>query len=170
MASMTDPSNALRSFQDVLLRGGIQLRRCVLHPDMYVYADRANGRARFTYVTFEDSTVTAFVNLVPCDPIEGTPCFQIGYAVPEAYRRQGRAKSIVGMAMEELQHGFGGKLGAALYVEAIVGLDNTPSQRVAEQVISATSDAITDEVSGMPALRYLRQLDLTAPEKQPPGT
>jgi RimJ/RimL family protein N-acetyltransferase len=99
---------------------------------------------------------------VLCDPIEGTPCFQIGYAVPEAYRRQGRAKTVVGMAVEELQRGFSGR-GPALYVEAVVGVDNAPSRRVAEQMLSATPDTITDEVSGLPALHYLRKLDLTSP-------
>jgi hypothetical protein len=163
MASMTDPSSALSSFQEVLLAGAIQLQRCTLHPELHVYADQAKGCARFTYVTLERRTVTAFVNLVLCDPIEGTPCFQIGYAVPDAYRRQGRAKTVVGMAVEELQRGFSGRLGPALYVEAVVGVDNTPSQCVAEQILTATPDTITDEISGLPALRYLRKLDLTSP-------
>jgi hypothetical protein len=117
MASMTDPSSALSSFQEALLAGAIQLKRCTLHPELRVHADQANGCVRFTYVTLEGSTVTAFVNLVLCDPIESMPCFQIGYAVPEAYRRQGRARTVVGMAVEELQRGFSGRLGPALYVE-----------------------------------------------------
>jgi len=160
MASMTDPSNALHSFQEALLRRGMQLQRGAVHPELYLNTEDANGQPRFTYVTLEKTTVTAFVNLVLCAPIEGTPCFQVGYAVPEAYRRQGRAKIVLRMAIAELQHGFSG-LGPALYVEAIVGVDNVPSQRVAEQAISATAVAMTDGVSGLPALRYLRKLDLT---------
>lgn len=163
MASMTDPSSALSSFQEVLLAGAIRLQRCALYPELHVYADQANGCARFTYVTVEGRTVTAFVNFVLCDTIAGTPCFQIGYAVPEAYRRQGRAKAVVGMAVEELQRGFSRSLGPALYVEAVVGVDNTPSQRVAEQILTATPDKVTDEISGLPALHYLRKLDLTLP-------
>jgi hypothetical protein len=31
--------------------------------------------------------------------IEGKPCFAIGYAVPEAYRNQGRAREIVKAAL-----------------------------------------------------------------------
>ena len=45
------------------------------------------------------------------------------------------------------------------YVEAIVGADNKPSQRVAEQVISATLVAVTDKVSGLPAYQYLRKIE-----------
>lgn len=163
MASMTDPSSALHSFQEVLSLGGIQLRRCVLHPELHLYTDRANGSARFTYVTLDKRTVTAFVTLVACEPIDGTPCLQIGYAVPEAYRRQGRAKAAARMAVEELERGLSGKEWAALYLEAVIGIDNTASQRVAEHALSTTSESITDEVSGLPALRYLRKLDLSQP-------
>jgi hypothetical protein len=164
MASMTDPSSALHSFQEALLRRGIQLQRGALHPELYLHVDDANGRIRFTYVTLEKSAVTAFVSFVLAEPVQGTPCFQVGYAVPEAYRRQGRAKALVGLAMAELQHGFSGSLGPALYVEAIVGADNTPSQRVAEKTLSATPVAVTDGISGLPALRYLRKIDLNLPE------
>lgn len=160
---MTDPSSAMHSFQAALSSREIQLQRGALHRELYLYADDANRQPRFTYVTLEEGTVTAFVNLVLCGRIEGTPCFQIGYAVPEAFRRQGRAKTIVGMAIEELQRGFSGR-GQALYLEATVSVDNTPSQRVAEQTLSATPDAITDSVSGLPALHYLRKLDLTLPK------
>lgn len=159
MAGMTDPSSALHSFQKALLRREMQLQRGAVHPELYLLADQAEGRTRFTYVTVEKTTVTAFVNLVLCEPIDGTPCFQVGYAVPEAYRRQGRAKAVVSMALAEVQHGFRG-LGPALYVEAIVGVDNVPSQRVAEQAISATPVPITDGVSGLPALRYVRKMEL----------
>ena len=162
MANMTDPSIALQSFQEVLLTRGIPLQRGALYPELNVRADDANGRARLTYVTLEKRTVTAFVNLVLVEAIEGTPCFQMGYAVPEAYRGQGRAKTIVGMAIAELQCRFSG-LGPALYLEAVVGVDNAASQRVAAQTLSPTPEAITDKVSGLPALRYLRKLDLTPP-------
>jgi RimJ/RimL family protein N-acetyltransferase len=125
---MTDPSNALQSFQQALLLGGIQLRRGVLDKDLYVYVDEADGQRRFTYVRLEGSTVTAFVNFALCEPIDGTPCFSIGYAVPEAYRNQGRAKEAVRAAISEMQHGFG-RHGYSFYVEAIVGADNKPSQQ-----------------------------------------
>lgn len=135
---MTDPSNALQSFQQALVRSDLQLQRGVLDPDLYLYVDNPNGQTRFTYVKLEGRTVTAFVEFALCEPIEGTPCFGIGYAVPEAYRNQGRAKEAIRTAISEMQHGFGRAGISVFYVEAIVGADNKSSQRVAEQAISDT--------------------------------
>lgn len=107
----------------------------------------------------EGKTVTAFVELGLCEPIEGTPCLAIGYAVPEAYRNQGRAKEAIKAALAEMKHGLGRHVNKPLYVEAIVGADNKPSQRVAEQVISDTPVAITDQISGLPAFQYIRRIE-----------
>jgi len=156
---MTDPTNALQSFQQALLRGGIQLQPGVLDRDIYVYFDRPKGGSRFTYVRLEDTTVTAFVEFASCEAIEGTPCFAIGYAVREAHRNQGRAKNAIRAAISELQNGLG-RIGLSVfYVEAIVGADNKPSQRVAEQVISDTPAPVTDQVSGLPAFRYVWKVE-----------
>ena len=48
---------------------------------------------------------------------------------------------------------------SVFYVEAIVGADNKPSQRVAEHVISDTPVPVTDQVSGLPAFRYVRKVE-----------
>jgi hypothetical protein len=156
---MTDPLNALQSFQQALLRGGIQLQRGVLDRDLYVHVDKPNGETRFTYARLEARAVTAFVEFVSWEPIEGTPCFNIGYAVPEAYRNQGRAKEVIRAAISEMQHGFGRHGLSVFYVEAIVGANNKPSQRVAEQVISDTPVAVTDQISGLPAFQYVRRIE-----------
>ena len=73
----------------------------------------------------------------------------IGYAVPEAYRNQGRAKEIVNAAISDIS----ANLDETFFVEAIVGADNIPSQHVAAQVISAESEAVTEQHSGLPAVR-----------------
>jgi hypothetical protein len=89
----------------------------------------------------------------------GTHCFSIGYAVPEAYRIQGRAKDAIRAAISEMQHGLG-RIGLSVFcVEAIVGADNKPSQRAAEQVISDTPVAVKDQVSGLPAFQYVRKVE-----------
>jgi hypothetical protein len=157
---MIDPSNALHSFQKELLNGRIQLQCGTVYPDLYVYHDEPEiGKFRFTYVQLENNTVTAFVILATCAPIERVPCFQIGYAVPKEYRSQGRAKEAVQMAISEMKHGFQKARVATFYIEAIVGADNKPSQRVAEQTISATSANMIDEISGLPSLQYLRKIE-----------
>lgn len=64
---MTDPSNALQSFQQGLLHGEIQLQPGVLDRNIYLYVDHPNGSRRLTYVRLEGTTVTAFVEFVPCE-------------------------------------------------------------------------------------------------------
>jgi hypothetical protein len=156
---MTDPSNALQSLQEALLRGAIKLERGVLDRDLYTHFDTPNGGFRATYVRLQGRTATAFVEFVPCDPIDGKRCFNIGYAVPEAYRNQGRAKGVVRAAIDEMRHDWVQYGHSVFYVEAIVGADNKPPQRVAEQVISDTPVAVTDQVSGLPAFRYVRKIE-----------
>jgi hypothetical protein len=158
MPAMTDPAEALASFQEALLAGEIRLQRGAVDPDLYVYADRPNGMPRLTYVRLEAQTVTVFVNFALADPVEGMPCFQIGYAVPPSLRRQGRAKNAVTAALAELQVGMRRNGVAGFYIEAVVGVDNPASQRVAEETIAPTATPITDEVSGQPALQYLREI------------
>jgi hypothetical protein len=154
---MTDSSNALQLFQEALLRGEIRLQRGTLDPNLYLHVDHPDGETRFTYVTLEDKTVTALVNSTLCDPVERSPCFSIGYAVPEGYRGQGRAKEIINAGIVEMKHSLG-RYGQ-FYVEAVVGAENKPSQRVAEKTISDTPVAITEKLSGLPAFRYIRKIE-----------
>ncbi|WP_370198613.1 GNAT family N-acetyltransferase [Bradyrhizobium diazoefficiens] len=169
---MTDPSTALTSFQQALLGGEIELQRGALDPNLYVYSDNPEGVARLTYVRLDGKTVTAFASFVICDPIDGTPCFQLGYAVPEAYRNRGHAKDVVTAAIAEMRHGFKRAGIPAFHVEAIVGADNAASLRVAEQTISTSPTAITDQFSGVPAFQYVRQIAQAATDwrfKKPAG-
>ncbi len=100
---MTDPTNALRSFQRLLLTGTIELEPGRLDKNLYSFVDEVDGTTRFTLVRLEGKTVTALVMFAQDGAIEGKPCFAIGYAVPEAYRNQGRAREIVKAALAEMQ-------------------------------------------------------------------
>jgi hypothetical protein len=155
---MIDPSDALKSFQQAFVDGQIQLERGQIDPELFVHLDHPNGQPRFTYVRLKGQTVTALVNLVISDPIDGTPCFQIGCAVPEVYRNQGRAKDAVGAAIIELKHGLAGNKISTFYVEAIVGTHNEASKHVAAATISTTPVEVTDQFSGLPALHYVRKI------------
>jgi hypothetical protein len=95
MPQMTDPFAALESFQEALANGVLSLRQGSIDPELFVHLDHPNSSTRFTYVRLDRRTVTALVMFVLVDPLEGSPCFQIGYAVPERYRAQGRTKDIV---------------------------------------------------------------------------
>lgn len=158
MARMTDPMDALTSFQQAFLHGEASLQAGELHPDLFVHLDQPNGVARFTYVRIDRHTVTALAMMVLIEPMNGLPCFQLGVAVPEAYRGRGYAKSILAAAMDELTHGLARNKIPSFYVEAIVSADNEPSKRVAEAIISSTPVAVTDEYCGLPALQYVRKI------------
>lgn len=142
--------------------GEIPLQRGEVDPAIYVFRDSLNGVLRLTYVALERKLVVAFANFVLCDPFEGEPCFNIGYAVPLAYRGQGRAKNLVMSAVAELREGLGRNGVAIFYVEAVVDVENVASQRIAELTISSTSTAIMDAVSGNPALQYIRRIETSS--------
>ena len=155
MPTMTDPSAVLPSFQQAVSRGSIKLERGTEHPELYIHADLPDGRnPRVTFARIEDGTVTVMVQFVEADPYEGLPCYAIGYAVPEAYRNQGRATDTVTKAISELWHGLRYRRTPTFYVEAVIDIENTASQRVAEQAISRTSKDAIDKISGRPALQY----------------
>ena len=158
MAQMTDPSDAMTSFQEALRLGEIPLRPGAVDPELYVFADNPMGSSRLTYVRLDGQTVTAFASFVASEPIDGLPCLQLGYAVPESFRGGGRAGEIVEAAIADIRVGLGRNGVPAFYIEAVVGKDNLPSQRVAERAISDSPTEITDSVSGLPARHYLRKI------------
>lgn len=155
---VVDPTPALLSFQEQLSKGRLVLHRCDLDRDLRVHLDDPNGAARFTYVYLDGKTVTALVMFVPVDPIDGLPCFQAGCAVPEAYRKKGLAQRATLAAMAELQNGLGRNGVPEIFVEAIVAVDNDPSNGVARKVFSPTPKLGTDHVSGEPAYHYVKRL------------
>lgn len=159
MAKMTDPTDALRSFQEMLPLGILDLRPGELDPTLLVHADSpAPGVSRLTYVRIEGKVVTAMALFASCESIESRPCFALGYAVPPAYRGQGRAKEVVSVAMAEMRNGFGRAKLLPIYVEAIVGADNAASLRVAAKTVAEEAVPVTDSFSGLPAFQYLRML------------
>ncbi|MER8562063.1 hypothetical protein [Mesorhizobium sp. M0578] len=103
--------------------------------------------------------MTAIAILAVFEPIEGLPCFQLGYAVPEQYRNQGRAKAVVKAALAELQHGIANANIHTFYVEAVVGADNPVSQAVAAATISDQPEAGSDRFAEVPVLQYVRKFE-----------
>lgn len=172
LTRMTDPFDALNSFQQALVNGEIQLQRGHIDSELFVHLDHPNGQPRFTYVRLERLTVTVLVMLVMSAPIGGVMCFQIGYAVPKAYRGQGRAKSTIEAAIVELQHGLSRNKISAFYVEAIVGADNHASKHVAAATLSNSPIEVTDEISGFPAFHYVRKIgeNTACRTSEPPTT
>lgn len=155
---MTDPTDALVSFQQALLSGQISLEQGMLDPSVHVHHDYPNGMTRLTFATLSGQIVTALVVFVRTDDLDGVLCFNVGYAVPDAFRNQGRAKALILAALDEMKSGLALKGISAFFVDAVVGTDNVASRRVAEQTIASTPNRITDSVSGLPALHYMKNV------------
>ena len=156
---LPDVASALKSFQQALRAGEIRLQPGALDGEFFVHSDRPNGELRLTYVRLERRKVTAMVQFIRCDPVEGEPCFSVGWAVPEELRGQGRAGEAFIAAVKELRHGFAPHGMTAFWVEGVVGVDNKASQRVADKVISAPVATDTDSLAGVPIVQYLRRVD-----------
>jgi len=158
MANITDPTDAMTDFEKAFRLGELSSQKGDLDPSVIVHADTPQGIPRMTYVKMDGKNVTEFVTFVLSDPYEGLPCFQIGYAVPAAYRRQGRGRAIVDIAIAEMIKGFARSGVNEFYVEAIVGESNLASKRIAELTISHNSKSIVDGISGVPARQYFRKV------------
>lgn len=157
MPSMTDPSDALLAFQRQLLAGALPLQPCTV-PELFVLADQPSGKARFSYLAVEGRTLKALVMLAHNGHESELPCFQIGYAVAEQYRRQGLARRALSQAIMELQKGLARAGHPEFFAEAVVGLDNVASKRICEEEFPDPPEQITDSFSGVPALRYLKKV------------
>lgn len=92
------------------------------------------------------------------EPIDGITCFQVGYAVHEEFRREGRAKRTVAAAISELKNGLKRSGFPVFFVEAVIGIDNEASKAVAHATISVNPEGIIDELAGVPALRYVLKI------------
>lgn len=156
---LPDLASALASFQQAFTAGYIQLQAGVLDPAIYVFMDRPNEEVRLTYVRLKGRTVTALVQFVPTDKVEGEPCFSVGWAVPAKFRGHGRSGEAFLAALKELRHGMSRQGMKAFWVEGVVGADNIASQRMAEKVISAPTKTGTDKFADVQVVQYLRRID-----------
>lgn len=156
--AMTDPMNALRSFQQALAHGQITPQTAELHDDLFCLVDNPNGETRLTYALVKKSRIVALAMFIPTDPMNGSLCLNAAYAVDETNRSQGFGKEVTQKAFDELTNGFQRAGRTHLYVEAIVGTSNEHSQKLANSIFSSTPTPCTDSVSGQSALQYVRKL------------
>jgi hypothetical protein len=151
--AMTDPLQALVSLQAAIRKG--MATSCRKYRSVRVLVEEIDGRVRCTYARIEHGRVKALAMFVSVDQIDGAACFQIGYAVPEAYRGRGWATEILHQAWT-LSHGLVRHGAKQFYVEAVVGISNVASIRVATKFLSDSRVPTTDSVSGEPALAFTR--------------
>lgn len=153
MSSMTDPMNALTSLQAEIFKG-IPLSKCKVHSELQMFVDQPNGRHRFTFVKVERNIIKAFAVYAFDNPIENVPSMNIGYAVPAEFRNQGLATEIIKNSIDEIKAEFQ-KVGInKFYVEAVIGVNNVASQKLAKNLISSEFNEIIDDVSGEKAFHF----------------
>lgn len=156
MSALPNPHNAMLSFQEVLPHGVLPLQSGYVDKSISVMMDEPNGERRLTYARIEAGQVVAFVSAIACEPVDGVPCFNIGYAVPDGLRRAGRATAMVEAVIEEMKAGFRRAGIRQFYVEAIVSVDNAASIRVAEKVLSPIQFTGEDDFNGGQVHQFLR--------------
>jgi len=158
MPQMTDPMNALKELQKALENKWVKLTPCDIHKEMSVIADQPNGVVRFTYALVENGKVHAISLFAITDPVEGLPCFNVGYAVLENMRGNGSGTEILKKGIEELYQGFARNGHREFYIEAVVGVENHASNSMAKKLISESPSRCQDHLSGEEAFQYLRKL------------
>ena len=160
MPAIVDPHIGFVSFQEALRAGTIRPTPCTSHPELYVLHDTPEpGTQRLTYAFVTGSLAKAYAVYVLAEPLNGRPCFGVGYATDVEYRGQGLATKLVKASLVELEQGISPKLSApGFYVEAIVGADNVASKKVATRTLSETPKSTKDKESGHPALQYVKLL------------
>jgi hypothetical protein len=158
VASIVDPHIGFVSYQQALLDGSIRPTPCESHPELFVMHDEPEpGVQRLTYAFNSGAVSKAYAVYIQADFLNGKPCFGVGYATAEQFRNQGLATEIVTASLKELHQGMAPHLREpGFYVEAIVGTDNPASQKVASRTLSDSPDSIKDDVSGLPALHYVK--------------
>lgn len=163
MPQMTDVMPALLSYQEELSAGRLlpPPSRAHTDPDLRLFTDFANDELRISYTRVdEDGIVTAFVSIARAQPLDGLACVGVGYAVPERFRGQGRATEILTAAIKEVTHGFTESGIHAFAIEAVISADNPASIAVARKVLTDNPREITDDISGQPALQFVRKVTL----------
>lgn len=156
---MTDPMLALTELQKALNARLVLMQPCRLHPELQVLVDRPNGRIRVTYALIKGQKVKAIALIVDADFEEGVAFFQLGYAVDPAFRGKGLGTEILQKSIEEFKHGMAG-VGKKKYIlEAIVSVDNAPSNKIATKLLSSSPSTITDDFSQENAFQYLLKIE-----------
>ena len=159
MPSLVNPMDALKQFEPALKAGHIAVQQGDVDPDVWVHLDHPNGQVRFTYARIKNGIVNAIALLTPAGVHEGLPVFQLGYAVPQHLRKRGYAKDIVNAAIAEFRNGMGRNGVPAFYIEAVVGVDNIGSQKVAEAILGAQFDTGNDDESGEAVIQYMLKVE-----------
>jgi len=158
MPSIVNPMEAFKTFEPALKTGMLQVQPGTVHPEILIHLDMPDGKMRITYARLQNNTVVAIAIIIPAEYEDGLPVYQIGYAVPQHLRKRGVGKAIAQAAIDEFTAGMARNGIVHFYIEAIVGVKNIASQKVADSVIGGPTKEIADEHSGEAALQYFKEI------------
>ncbi len=127
---------------------------CELYPDIKMTVDHPNGFHRFTYVMKAYGVIKSYAILIIAEPLNGKPCLSIGYASPQKFQGCGLASEIIEQSIKEIKNGLKARNINEFYIEAVIGIENIASQRIAEKILSNKRKQIIDELSGEDAYYY----------------
>lgn len=139
--------------------GSITLEQGRIHKDIYVHADSPNGTPRISYVIFSPSDRTKVIArcVVLVDRAIGSaPVWQIDWAVDKLERGRGLGRSIAEKSLAEFNSGIKGKFKEGYFIEAVVDLTNSPSNKIAERLIGGRK-GVKDSSSGATANNYIKK-------------
>ena len=163
MADIVDPMAAFLSFGPAMRNGSIDPRPSPQDPDLLVFRDNPLGKPRLAFAHVEDDEVCALALIAPAEPYDGLPCFQIGYAVAQHLRGQGRGTAIARAAIADFARNIGHSGVSSFYLEAMVGTENTASRKIAETLIGGMSRETVEQPSGKPAVQYMVKMEAAQP-------
>ncbi len=168
MPTIVNPMDALKTFEPALRSGEISIQRGEVEPDLFVHLDHPNGEVRVTYARFkngspENGSVTGLAIIIPAGFEDGLPVFQIGYAVPQNLRKRGNARDVSRAAIAEFRAGMARNGITSFRLEAIVGMENLASQKVAESIFGLSKKETVDEHSGEAVLQYIVEIGPDTP-------
>lgn len=156
MSSMANPMEALVSYQQAL-DAGIQIDPDEMDGDYLMRAGEVAGAKRFDFVKIVNRKVQALAMFVEDEPYKGVARFSLAYAVSENHRGRGLAVEAINRGVEDFKSKFSQAAVKSFFVEALIDQNNTPSIKVAKQVLPGPGVEKPDEETGTPALLFYKR-------------
>jgi len=160
MSNMINPLDGLLKLQ-AGIDSGLRMVKCPGGSGLSVFFDEPEGVLRLTYAMMEGDTIIAYSVFLKDKPINGVDVFDVGYAVLEEYRGKGIATHVLKNSIDLLTDTMRSvNTFTGYYIEAIIGVNNIASNKLAHKIISDTPNKIVDKHSGEDAYQYLRLINL----------
>jgi GNAT superfamily N-acetyltransferase len=140
-------------FQRALNKKLIECQKGDIHDDIIFHMDKPQGSSRFTYgLIGAESRLKASCVVMLSNPYKGKPCFDIGLATLEKFRRQGYGKSILQKSIDELKNGLSRNGITEFYIELKVDSGNEASHNLCRKF----SDEVIENEKGRIYLKLIK--------------